>query len=174
MEVKINNTHLELIQGDITDLSVDAIVNAANCQLILGGGVAGAIHRKGGPAIQSECNTQAPIEVGQAVMTTGGHLRARHVIHVVGPRMGQGDEDQKLRTATRSTLQLADQNGLETLAFCAVSTGIFGYPKDRCADVMLTETLAWLKGSTGLKKVIFCLYDASTCDLFGRRLERLL
>ena len=174
MEAKINQSHLELIQGDLTDQAVDAIVNAANSQLILGGGVAGAIRQKGGPAIQSECNARAPIDVGQAVITTAGDLNAKHVIHVVGPRMGEGDEDHKLRMATRNTLKLADQNSLSSLAFCAISTGIFGYPKDRCAKIMLTETLGYLKGATGLKKVLFCLYDKSTYDIFARELGFLL
>lgn len=174
METRVNQTHLELIQGDITDQTVDAIVNAANSQLILGGGVAGAIRQKGGPAIQSECNAKAPVDVGQAIMTTGGNLGAKYVIHVVGPRMGEGDEDDKLQMATRSTLKLADKNGLSSLAFCAISTGIFGFPKNRCAKIMLRETMEYLKGTTGLKKVIFCLYDKSAYTIFASELERLL
>ncbi len=160
--------------GDITDLAVDAIVNAANGQLILGGGVAGAIRQKGGPAIQAECNTRAPIGVGQAVITTGGDLKAHYVIHAVGPRMGEGDEEHKLQQATLNTLKLADEYNLSSLAFCAISTGIFGYPKENCARIMLTETIRYLKGTISLKKVIFCLYDQNTCDIFSRRLGLLI
>lgn len=174
MQTTIHQTRLQLVVDDITEQAVDAVVNAANCQLILGGGVAGAIRRKGGPAIQEECNHKAPIAVGQAAITTGGNLKARHVIHAVGPRMGEGDEDTKLQQATVNTLKLADQYNLLSPAFCAVSTGIFGYPKADCARVMLTETICYLKGSTGLKKVVFCLYDQETCEIFTRQLKWLI
>lgn len=174
MEAKNNLTQVELIKADITEQQVDAIVNAANSQLILGGGVAGAIRQKGGPAIQTECSIKAPIQVGQAVLTTGGNLAAKHVIHAVGPRMGEGDEDRKLQRATLSTLQVADQHHLSSLAFCAISTGIFGFPMDRCAQIMLQNTMDYLKGTTGLKKVIFCLYDQAAYDIFARRLKPLI
>lgn len=171
METIVNQTHLELVQGDITDLQLDAIMNAANSQLILGGGVAGAIRQKGGPAIQIECHEKAPIEVGQAVLTTGGNLKAKHVIHAVGPRMGEGNEDHKLKQATLNTLRVADKHSLGSLAFCAISTGIFGYPMDRCAAIMLKNTIDYLKGSTELKKVVFCLYDRSAYAVFERELK---
>ena len=158
METKVHKTLLELVQGDITEQQVDAIVNAANSQLILGGGVAGAIRRKGGAVIQDECNAKSPIDVGQAVLTTGGKLKAAYVIHAVGPRMGEGDEDQKLQQATLNTLRVADEHSLSSLAFCAISTGIFGYPIDRCAQIMLRDTIEYLNGATGLKKVVFCLF----------------
>ncbi|MDZ7261405.1 MAG: macro domain-containing protein, partial [candidate division KSB1 bacterium] len=106
MQKQINKTLLELVEGDITEMDTDAIVNAANAQLILGGGVAGAIRRKGGPKIQEECNKIGGTFVGGAVITTGGNLKARHVIHAVGPRMGEGDEDNKLRNATLNSLKL--------------------------------------------------------------------
>ncbi|MBL7215039.1 MAG: macro domain-containing protein [Phycisphaerae bacterium] len=174
METKVNQTFLELVRGDITDQQVDAIVNAANSQLILGGGVAGAIRRKGGVVIQDECNAKAPIEVGQAVLTTGGNLKATYVIHAVGPRMGAGDEDRKLRHATLNTLRVADKHQFASLAFCAISTGIFGYPMDRCAKIMLKDTIDYLKGSTGLKKVVFCLYNQAAYAVFARELKLLL
>jgi len=173
MEWTIGSTTVALVQGDITEQDTEAIVNAANRQLVLGGGVAGAIRRKGGPSIQAECEDKAPIEVGQAAITGGGRLRARYVIHAVGPRMGEGDEDRKLREATQSVLKVADENGLGSLAFCAISTGIFGYPMDRCARVMLSTTLAYLRqGNTGLKRVVFCLYDQAALDTFGTEMER--
>lgn len=170
----IDDHVIELIKGDITDLATDAIVNAANAQLILGGGVAGAIRRKGGPAIQEECNKIGGTFVGGAVITTGGNLKAKYVIHAVGPRMGEGDEDNKLRNATLNSLKLADQHVLKSIAFPAISTGIFGYPVDRCAEIMLTTTIKYLKGETGLELVIFCLFDQATYNVFEQTLNRLM
>jgi O-acetyl-ADP-ribose deacetylase (regulator of RNase III) len=171
MNVKINNSTLELIQGDITQMATDAIVNAANAQLILGGGVAGAIRNKGGPAIQTECDKIGGTFVGGAVITTAGNLKAKHVIHAVGPRMGEGDEDQKLKNATLNSLKVADQNNLESIAFCAISTGIFGFPIDRCARIMLKNTIEYLNGQTGLQKVVFCLYGQESYKLFEDQLK---
>ena len=174
MESIVNQTCLDLVRGDITEQAVDAIVNAANSQLILGGGVAGAIRQKGGPTVQDECNQKAPIKVGQAVLTTGGNLKAKYVIHTVGPRIGEGDEDNKLAQATLSTLNVAEDNNLSSLAFCAISTGIFGYPKDRCAKIMLKNTIQYLKGETHLKKVVFCLYSRDAYEIFCRELSNRL
>ena len=171
MECRVNHTILELIEGDITEQATDAIVNAANGQLVLGGGVAGAIRLKGGAAIQAECNEKAPISVGEAVITTGGDLKAKYVIHAVGPRMGEGDEDAKLANATANSLKVADENELKSLSFCAVSTGIFGYPIDRCARIMLRTTIEYLGGKTGLERVVFCLYDDKGYDVFLSQLE---
>ena len=125
MQHEINDTIIELIRGDITECETDAIVNAANDRLILGGGVAGAIRKKGGPAIQEECNKIGGTFVGGAVITTGGNLKAKYVIHAVGPQMGEGDEDNKLKNATVNSLKVADENGLKSIAFPAISTGIF-------------------------------------------------
>ena len=172
MEVKINNRVLELLDGDLTEMDTDAIVNAANAQLILGGGVAGAIRRKGGPKIQAECNKTGGTFVGGAVITTGGNLKAKHVIHAVGPRMGEGDEDQKLKNATLNSLKTADENNLNSISFPAISTGIFGFPIDRCAEIMLKTTIDYLKGQTGLEKVVFCLFGADSYEVFARRLEQ--
>lgn len=173
MTKKINQTVIELIKGDITELTTDAIVNAANAQLVLGGGVAGAIRRKGGPKIQEECNKIGGTFVGGAVITTGGNLKARYVIHAVGPMMGEGDEDHKLRQATANSLRLADEHQLGSLAFPAISTGIFGYPLDRCAMIMLSETINYLHGKTGLKKVVFCLFDEQAFSIFQNTLATL-
>jgi hypothetical protein len=115
MERVINRSILELVQGDITEMETDAIVNAANAQLALGGGVAGAIRRKGGPSIQEECKRIGGTHVGGAVITTGGNLKAKHVIHAVGPRMGEGDEDGKLKDATSNSLKIADQHHLPSV-----------------------------------------------------------
>jgi len=174
MEIEINKTILELTQGDITDLDTDAIVNAANTALQLGGGVAGAIRRKGGPKIQEECNRIGGTRVGGAVMTTGGNLEAKYVIHAVGPRHGEEHEDAKLKDATLNCLILADKNNLKSIAFPAISTGIFGFPKDRCATIMLSTTVAYLQGPTKLEKVVYCLYDQKTFEIFKRTLQSLV
>jgi len=172
MKVSINGRLLELLQGDITEMETDAIVNAANAQLILGGGVAGAIRRKGGPEIQKECNKIGGTFVGGAVITTGGNLKAKHVIHAVGPRMGEGNEDEKLRNATLNSLKLADQNKLKSIALPAISSGIFGFPIQRCAEIMLGTTIDYLKGPTGLEKVVFCLFGEDSYQVFAKRLNQ--
>ncbi len=172
MDVKIGNRTLELVEGDITEMDTDAIVNAANARLVLGGGVAGAIRRKGGPRIQEECDRLGGTFVGGAVMTTGGNLKARHVIHAVGPRMGEGNEDEKLRNATVNSLKVADEHGLKSIAFPAVSTGIFGFPIRRCAEIMLRAAVEHLRGKTGIERVVFCLFAQDSYDVFVRQLEQ--
>jgi len=174
MEVKINNSVLKLIQGDITEQETDAIVNAANEQLILGGGVAGAIRRKGGPKIQEECNKIGGTHVGGAVITTGGNLKARYVIHAVGPRMGEGNEDEKLKNATLNSLKLADKHNLKSISFPAISTGIFGFPIDRCAKIMLNTTIEYLKGKTGIEEVDFVLFTKDDYEVFENTLKNLV
>ena len=173
MRVKINKAVLELTQGDITDQTTDVIVNAANAALQLGGGVAGAIRRRGGPKIQEECNRIGGTHVGGAVITTGGNLSAKYVIHAVGPRHREEHEDAKLKDATLNSLILADQNHLKRIAFPAISTGIFGFPKDRCATIMLSTTIAYLEGPTKLEKVVYCLYDQKTLEIFEHTLQSL-
>jgi len=170
MEKKIRDSVIELAQGDITELEADAIVNAANAALKLGGGVAGAIARKGGPRIQEECDRIGGTFVGGAVITTAGDLKAKHVIHAVGPRYGEGEEDQKLRNATLNSLKLADEQKLKSIAFPAISTGIFGFPLDRCAEIMVSTTKSYLEGETGIKRVIFCLFDARSYQAFQKEL----
>ena len=172
MKKKIKNSILELIEGDITDMETDAIVNAANANLILGGGVAGAIARKGGPKIQEECNKIGGTFVGGAVITTGGNLKAKYVIHAVGPRMGEGNEDEKLRNATLNSLKLADKYNLKSIAFPAISTGIFGFPIKRAAKIMLDTTITYLKEKTNLEKVVFCLFGKDSFDVFKKQLEK--
>jgi O-acetyl-ADP-ribose deacetylase (regulator of RNase III) len=174
LKVQIHDTDLEILQGDITEMDTDAIVNAANAQLVLGGGVAGAIRKKGGPSIQEECNRVGGTHVGGAVITGGGNLKARHVIHAVGPRMGEGDEDAKLRSATLESLRLADGHGLKTLAFPAISTGIFGFPMDRCARIMLGTTQEYLQASSGLERVVFCLFGEEGYQVFEKTLQEII
>jgi len=172
MKVNIGKRILELVEGDITEMDTDAIVNAANAHLSLGGGVAGAIRRKGGPEIQKECNKIGGTFVGGAVITTGGNLKAKHIIHAVGPRMGEGNEDQKLKNATLNSLKLADQNNLKSLSFPAISAGIFGFPIQRCAEIMLATTIDYLNGETALEKVVFCLFGRDSYEVFENQLEQ--
>lgn len=172
METRINHTTVKLVDADLTEMRVDAIVNAANAALQLGGGVAGAIRRKGGPAIQQECDRIGGTPVGTAVITTGGNLKARHVIHAVGPMMGEGDEDRKLRSATLSSLKVADENHLKSIAFPAISTGIFGYPLERCAEIMLNTTIEYLQGKTTLEEVVFCSWGKESYVIFEKTLKQ--
>jgi O-acetyl-ADP-ribose deacetylase len=170
--VTLDRTLLELVEGDITDLEVDAIVNAANDRLQLGTGVAGAIRQKGGPSIQEECNRIGGTPVGTAVMTGAGHLKARQVIHAVGPQMGEGDEDKKLASAVRAALALADRRGMKSIAVPAISTGNFGFPLDRAARIMLTEIHRFLQGGTKLERVMVCLHGDEAFGVFKRELRR--
>jgi len=173
IKTEIGNSAIELIIGDITELTVDAIVNAANSTLKMGGGVAGAILEKGGYSIQRECDKIGRISVGTAVITSSGNLNAKFIIHAVGPRMGEGDEDEKLLNATLNSLKIAEQNAIQTIAFPAISTGIFGYPIDRCASIMLNTTAGYIKSRNIIKKVIFCLYDSRSFKIFQHELEKI-
>ncbi|MHC4084004.1 MAG: macro domain-containing protein [Planctomycetota bacterium] len=172
MKVDIENHVLELTEGDITEMQTDAIVNAANAQLVLGGGVAGAIRKKGGPEIQQECNKIGGTFVGGAVITTGGKLKAKYVIHAVGPRMGEGNEDEKLKNATLNSLKVADENNLKSIAFPAISTGIFGFPIEKCAEIMLKTTIDYLKGQTSLEMIVFCLFGQKSYKVFENQLNQ--
>jgi O-acetyl-ADP-ribose deacetylase len=158
-------------QGDITDSDVDAIVNAANNDLVLGAGVAGAIRRKGGPSIQEECDRIGPIALGDAAITGGGNLKARHVIHAASMRLGGLTTEDNLRASTRRSLELADQHDLKSISFPAIGTGIAGFPIDRCATVMLTEVRDHLASSTSLTRVEFVLFDATAREAFERALN---
>ena len=172
MRAEFVHTTLEIIEADITEMETEAIVNAANAQLILGGGVAGAIRKKGGPKIQEQCNKIGGTFVGGAVITNAGNLNAKFVIHAVGPRMGEGNEDEKLKNATRNSLKVADENNIKSISFPAISTGIFGYPIARCAEIMIKTILDYIKTSTGLKKIVFCLYGQDSYNVFAQQLEQ--
>ncbi len=178
MRAKIGDTAIELLQGDITEMATDAIVNAANERLAHGGGVAGAIVRKGGPVIQEESDAwvraHGRVPTGGAAITSGGALKARFVIHAVGQVMGSGNEEEKIRQATLSSLRLAEEHKLASIAFPAISTGIFGCPMDLCARAMLTAVREHLSGPTGLKHVVFCLWDQKALATFTTQLEQLL
>ena len=172
LSIQLEGTQLELIEGDITNLEVEAIVNAANEDLQLGSGVAGAILEKGGPSIQVECDRIGGTPVGTAVLTGSGNLKADHVIHAVGPRMGEGEEDRKLQSAIRASLALADRHGLKSIALPALSTGNFGFPMDRCARILLTEVYRYLQGGTKIEKVVISLRSDETFEIFKRELRR--
>ena len=170
--INLEDTQLEILEGDLTDLEIDAIVNAANEKLKLGSGVAGAIKAKGGPSIQEECDRIGHTAVGTAVMTGAGNLKAKQVIHAVGPRMGEGDEDRKLASAVRAALALADRNGLRSIALPAISTGVFGFPMDRAARITLTEIHRYLQGGTKIERVVVVLHDNEAFQTFRRELRR--
>lgn len=174
-ERSIDGKVLKLVLGDITERDVDAIVNAANSHLQHGGGVAGAIVRKGGQVIQDESDMIGFVPVGSAVVTSAGRLKARRVIHAVGPRMGEGDEDRKLKSAVQSVFELASAEGLRSVSMPAISSGIFGFPKDRCAGILVGEAERYLReGPKGtLETIEFCIYDEETLSHFKKEFDGL-
>ncbi len=155
-----------LEQGDLTDADVDAIVNAANNDLQLGGGVAGAIQRKGGPEIQAECDRIGPIAIGEAAVTTGGKLKARFVIHAASMELGGRTAAESLRASTRNSLRRAAEKSVTSIAFPAVGTGIAGFPMRGCAEIMLDEVANHLQGKTSLQQVRFVLFDQAALKTF--------
>ena len=163
---------LEIAQGDLTEESLDAIVNAANSHLQHGGGVAGAIMHKGGYQIQEESNAwvrkYGPVSHAQPAYTSAGKLPCRYVIHAVGPVWGEGDEDAKLAAAVSGSLVVASRLGLGSIALPAISTGIFGFPKDRAARLILASILDYLRGNpeSSLNQVRLTLFDQETLDAF--------
>jgi O-acetyl-ADP-ribose deacetylase (regulator of RNase III) len=174
-EHAVSEKMLRLVQGDITERDVDGIVNAANSHLKHGGGVAGAIVRKGGRGIQDESDRIGFVPVGHAAATSAGKLPAKFVIHAVGPRMGEGDEDNKLKSAVLNSLLLASEKKLASISLPAISSGIFGFPKDRCAKILVRESADFLKRhkDSSLQVVEFCIYDDETLMHFKREFESL-
>ena len=160
-------------QGDLTDMDTDAIVNAANNDLQLGAGVAGAIRQKGGEEIQRECDAIGSIPVGYAAITSGGKLKARHVIHAASMQLGGRTTGPNLANSVAHSLRIAAERGLKTIAFPAVGTGIAGFPLDECATIMLQEAAQHLKGETSLEKIYFVLFDDRACDVFTREWKKL-
>jgi len=178
MDVTVNKTKVSIVQGDITGQATDAIVNAANSSLMGGGGVDGAIHRAGGPAILEECKKivarQGRLPTGQAVITTGGNLKARYVIHTVGPvwRGGGRNEAELLRSAYYECLKLATETKLASISFPSISTGAYGYPVDEAAKVAVSTVVSFLKEqATSLKDVVFVLFDSRTYQSYRRALQ---
>jgi O-acetyl-ADP-ribose deacetylase (regulator of RNase III) len=159
---------VRISQGDITGRALDAIVNAANNDLILGAGVAGAIRSKGGPEIQKECDGIGSIPLGEAAVTTGGKLKAKFVIHAASMHLGRRTSEENLRASTRNALLRASERKVESIGFPAIGTGIAGFPLDRCAQVMLEEVRDHLNGTTSVRLVEFVLFDRPALDTFKR------
>jgi len=157
-----------LIKGDLTEQDTDAIVNAANNDLQLGGGVAGAIRRKGGDMIQEQCNAIGSIPVGGAAITSGGNLKARYVIHAASMQLGGQTTAHALRSSTAHSLRIAAQKSLKTVAFPAVGTGIAGFPMKECAEIMLAEAADHLKRGTSLEEIYFVLFDDAALKTFEK------
>ncbi len=157
---------VRISQGDLTECDVDAIVNAANNDLVLGAGVAGAIRNQGGPEIQAECDRIGRIALGEAAVTTAGKLKARLVIHAASMRLGGRTSEEYLRASTHNTLLRAAERKVESIAFPAIGTGIAGFPLDRCARVMLEEVRDHLMGTTSVQLVEFVLFDADAKAAF--------
>jgi O-acetyl-ADP-ribose deacetylase (regulator of RNase III) len=168
----VNQAKISIIQGDITRQATDAIVNAANSSLMGGGGVDGAIHRAGGPAILEECikivAKQGHLPTGQAVITTAGNMKAKHVIHTVGPiwHGGSQNEPALLASAYRESLKLAAANNLATISFPSISTGAYGYPVAKAAVIALREVVSFLKQPSSIKEVVFVLFDNRTYEAY--------
>jgi O-acetyl-ADP-ribose deacetylase (regulator of RNase III) len=171
------NDKIKLVKDDITKIKADAIVNAANTSLMGGGGVDGAIHRAGGPAILEECKRiiakQGRCKTGDAVITTAGNLPAKHVIHTVGPVWNNGKygEEQKLVSCYQKSLQLAVDYGCKTIAFPNISTGIYRFPKKEAAEIAVRTVTGFLKGSDKIEKVIFVCFDDENYNLYSALLE---
>jgi len=174
MSWRVDGLTVEVQQGDLTIQDVDAIVNAANNDLELGGGVAGAIARAGGPAIQAECRTIGPIEVGDAAITGGGRLKARHVIHAASMRLGGRTTAESLRRSTRRSLAIAEERGLRSIAFPAIGTGIARFPMDDCARIMLEEVVALAPTARSMRDVRFILFGDDAVSAFRAEAERQL
>jgi len=175
-EFKVNeNTLIRLIEGDITERKVDVIVNPANSHLIHGGGVAGAIVRKGGKIIQEESSKIGFVNVGSSAITSSGNLPCKAVIHTVGPQMGEGNEDEKLSNVINSCLGLAGQQEFKSISIPAISSGIFGFPKDRCAKILVKETIKYLsqRENSIITMVEFCLLDKDTINEFHKEFNKL-
>jgi putative ATPase len=171
---------VRVVQGDITTEKTEAIVNAANERLMHGGGVAGAISRKGGRTIQQESDAwvrqHGPVVTGSAAITSGGKLPAKFVIHAVGPVWGSGNEEEKLGNAVRSALSLADSHDLKSISIPGISSGIFGGPKDVCAKVITQAALEYLEQNpaTSLREVRFCNIDEATASAFVEAAQKLV
>ena len=176
MQETINASTLILACGDITKESTDAVVNAANTHLAGGGGVDGAIHRAGGPAIMQECRKIGSCPTGKAVITTGGNLKAQYVIHTVGPRYHDGTKGEAtlLKSAYLESLKLASAKNLKSIAFPAISAGVYGYPLHEAARIALHTIIEYLKEHQDIQLVRFVLYDHTTYDIFTQELKKLI
>lgn len=168
LEIIVGNAIINILQGDITEVKADAIVNAANNRLWMGGGVAGAIKRKGGKSIEDEAMRLGPIPIGEAVATSAGTLNARYVIHAAGMGTDLRTDEEKIRDATLNSLKRADELGIESIAFPSIGTGVGGFSMEKAADIMLRTAITHIKGKTSLKNVTFVLYGKEAYETFER------
>ncbi|MBZ5542175.1 MAG: macro domain-containing protein [Acidobacteriia bacterium] len=166
-------TKIQIVRGDITEMAVDAIVNAANTDLVLDGGVAGAIRRKGGERIVEGCNEIGPIRLGEAAVTTGGNLKAFYVIHAASMPLGGQTTAESLRLATHNSLLRAEEKTIKSLAFPAVGTGVAGFPLEECARIMLSKVLEHLKSRSSLEQIYFVLFDDAALKAFEETYQQL-
>lgn len=176
MKIQINNSILELVEGDITEQSTDAVVNAANRTLLGGGGVDGAIHRAGGPRILEECRKLGGCDTGDAKITTGGNLLAKHVIHTVGPvyRDGKHKEADLLAKSYKRSLEVASENGVKTIAIPSISTGAYGYPLEQAARIAVSTVIDYLKTHQDITLVRFVLYGQKSFNAYAQALNELV
>jgi O-acetyl-ADP-ribose deacetylase (regulator of RNase III) len=174
MEKKINNTIIRIIEGDITEQDTDAVVNAANNELWMGSGVAGAIKRAGGSEIEREAVAKGPIPIGEAAITTGGKLKARHVIHAAGMGRDLRTDEGKIRQATTNSLRRADENGLKSIAFPSIGTGVGGFPLEKAAEVMIGSVKNYLEeNQSGLELIVFVLFGKDAFNVFNSTLKKI-
>ncbi len=176
MEIRINKSTLSLVEGDITRQDTEAIVNAANKSLLGGGGVDGAIHRAGGPKILEECIKIGGCETGEAVITTGGNLKAKYVIHTVGPvyRDGIHNESRFLENAYKNCLRLASSKGIKSIAFPSISTGAYRYPLAKAAEIALKTALDYLREHTDIELIRFVLFGSTALETYKEKLKELI
>ncbi len=175
MVVKINNTELELISGDITDQKTEAIVNAANNSLLGGGGVDGAIHSAGGPSILEECRKLNGCATGDAKITTAGNMRSKYVIHTVGPVWGGGtkNENELLKSCYKNSLKLAQEQKIESISFPSISTGVYRFPKKEASEIALHTVIDLIKDETCIKKVVFVLFSDNDLSIYKGTLKEI-
>lgn len=171
MAIRVDDTTISLIEGDITEVEVDAIVNAANNQLWMGGGVAGAIKRKGGKIIEDEAVKLGPIPIGEAVATSAGKLKAKYVIHAAGMGADLRTDEEKIKAATLNSLKRADELKLESIAFPLIGTGVGGFPTKIAAEIMLSCIINYIGGKTSLKDIIFVLFKKDALTTFDKVMQ---
>ncbi len=172
--ITYNGTKLEAIRQDITTLKVDAVVNAANNSLLGGGGVDGAIHRKGGAKILEACKKIGGCATGDAVITTAGNLPSRYVIHTVGPIFSDSKRDrEELYSCYKKSLALAEEYALESVAFSSISTGVYSFPKEEACDISVRAVLDFLSEKRNLQKIIFCVFSEEQLNLYEKRLKEI-